>query len=95
MTEVRDNEAESRFELDVGGTTAFASYRRQGRLITFTHTVVPEALEGQGIGTRLIAGALEMVRSDGLKAVPVCAFVRHYFDTHPETRDLLESSADK
>ena len=91
MGEVSDNESESRFELEAEGETAFAVYRRQGRLITFTHTVVPEALEGQGIGKRLVAGALSQVRGDGMKVVPACSFVRYYIDTHPEEQDLLVS----
>ena len=93
MSEVQDNERQLRFELDVGGNVAIAAYRREGRQITFTHTVVPEALEGRGIGRRLIAGALEHVRAEGLKVIPVCSFVRHYFDTHPEEQNLLAPSA--
>ena len=30
----------------------------QDGAVAFTHTEVPEALEGQGVGKRLIAGAL-------------------------------------
>ena len=93
MSEVHDNEGQSRFELDVGGNIAIAAYRRHGPQITFTHTVVPEALEGRGIGTQLIAGALEHVRADGLKVIPTCPFVRHYFDTHSEDQSLLAPSA--
>ena len=54
MSQVNDNEVLSRYELEVNGDKAFAAYLRQGRLITFTHTVVPQALEGKGIGKRLI-----------------------------------------
>ena len=91
MSDVSDNETGSRFELEVEGQTAFAVYRRQARVITFTHTVVPESLEGQGIGKRLIAGALRQVRSEGMKVIPACGFVRHYIDSHPEEQDLLLS----
>ncbi len=86
---VINNEAESRYELTAGGATALAVYSLSGDTITFTHTEVPEELEGQGVGSRLVGGALEDVRRRGLKAVPVCSFVRHYVETHPETADLL------
>ena len=86
---VVDNQARHRFELVVDGETAIAAYRRDGDRITFTHTEVPAAIEGRGVGKALIAGALDQVRAQGLRVVPLCPFVRHYVDTHPEARDLL------
>ena len=86
---VTNNEDEGQFELEANGATALAAYSRDGDTLTFTHTEVPEELEGQGIGTKLIEGALSQARDQGLKIVPVCSFVRHYVDTHPETQDLL------
>ena len=87
--DVSNNEAESRYELASGGAVAIASYRMQDGAVAFTHTEVPVELEGQGVGTRLIAGAVEDVRRRGLKLVPLCGFVRHYVETHPDTQDLL------
>ena len=96
--EVHHNEAESRYELAVGGGgggegggggTAVAAYRMEGDVVAFTHTVVPEELEGQGIASRLIEGALDDVRSRGLKIRPLCAFVQHYVEKHPGTSDLI------
>ena len=89
MADVRDNRDESRFELEVEDGTAIAAYRRSEGRIVFTHTEVPEALEGQGIGSALIRGALEQVRAEGLKVVPACSFVRGWIGRHPEAQDLL------
>ncbi|HEY0129838.1 MAG TPA: GNAT family N-acetyltransferase [Allosphingosinicella sp.] len=89
MAEVTNNEAASQYELEVEGQLALAAYRLRDGRITFTHTEVPDALAGQGIGKRLIKAALDDVREQGLKVVPACAFVKHYIDTHPETKDLL------
>jgi uncharacterized protein len=87
--EVRDDRARRRFELDVDGATAFAAYRLEGPNIVFTHTEVPEALSGRGIGSRVIHDALEQVRVEGLKVVPRCTFVDAYIAKHPEVQDLL------
>jgi predicted GNAT family acetyltransferase len=87
--EVRNNSAESRYELDVDGAVAIAEYRLHDGRVTFTHTEVPDALEGRGIGSRLIKGALDDARAGGLKVVPACPFVKRYMDKHPETQDLL------
>ena len=90
MTEqVVDRPERNAFTLAVGGDTALAAYRREGNTLLFVHTEVPGGHEGEGVGTRLIAGALDQVRERGERVVPLCSFVRHYVDTHPEVRDLV------
>ena len=89
MSEVVDNVARHRFELEVDGETAFAAYKSDDKVITFTHTIVPPALEGRGIGSRLVRGALDIVRGQGLKVVPLCPFVKAYIERHEELQDLL------
>jgi predicted GNAT family acetyltransferase len=89
MSEVRNNEAESRFELEEDGALAYASYDLSDGAIAFTHTIVPKEVEGRGIGSRLIRAALEDARERGLKVVPLCSFVRGYIERHPEVQDLV------
>ncbi|HEX8381031.1 MAG TPA: GNAT family N-acetyltransferase, partial [Allosphingosinicella sp.] len=60
--EVTNNEVKSQYELEVDGQLALAAYRLRAGRITFTHTEVPDALAGQGIGSRLIKAALADVR---------------------------------
>jgi predicted GNAT family acetyltransferase len=86
---VRDNKAQHRFEMSAGGDTAVAYYSLAPGVITFTHTEVPAALWGQGIGSRLVRGALEAARAQGLKVVPRCSFVSAYLGKHPEFNDLV------
>jgi len=86
---VTDNPSEHRFELEAGGVVAVAAYRVEGDTISFTHTVVPGEIEGQGVGSRLVRGALDEVRQKGLRVVPLCHFVKGFIDRHPEYQDLL------
>jgi predicted GNAT family acetyltransferase len=86
---VRDNKAQHRFEMSIGGDTAVAYYSLTPGVVTFTHTEVPAALRGQGIASRLMRGVLETVRAEGLKVVPRCSFVAAYMNRHPEFNDLL------
>jgi uncharacterized protein len=88
-SDVRDNTALSRFELDVGGVTAFMNYRLGNGVITLDHTETPSQARGRGIASQLTASVLEIARSRGLKVVPRCPFVRTYLAKHPEFRDLL------
>src|SRR3954464_11244122 len=52
---IRDNVDKHRFEADLGdGSLAIAEYLIRDRKILFTHTQVPPAHEGRGVGTALI-----------------------------------------
>ena len=89
MSEVEDNPAASRFEMRSGDSTAFVEYRRAGDRIALLHTEVPEALSGQGVGSKLVRGTLDALRREGRKVVPHCEFVAAHIERHPEYRDLL------
>ena len=86
---VRNNPALHRFELEVDGQIAASYYQLSPGVITFTHTEVPKELEGHGIGSRLVRGALGEVRGRRLKVVAKCPFVSGYMAKHPEFNDLL------
>lgn len=89
MTDVWQNQALSRFELDVDGHTAFASYRQAADVLMMTHTETPPALRERGIGERLVLGSLQQIRAQGLKVRPSCSFVRFVLSKHPEFQDLV------
>jgi predicted GNAT family acetyltransferase len=91
---VKDNPDRSRYEAilaDNGENTVagFADYKTQDRLIVLTHTEVDPAFEGHGIGSMLVRRALDDVRGQGRRAVPVCPFVRGWIDRHPDYADLV------
>jgi predicted GNAT family acetyltransferase len=90
MSEVANNTERHRFELAVDGHIAASYYEIANGVITFIHTEVPPELGGKGIGSRLIRGALDQVRADGLKVIPQCPFVKAFIDKHPDYQDLLK-----
>lgn len=92
MTDVTDNRERQRYELKAEGGLAFAYYETDGDRLVFTHTIVPQALRGQGIASKLIKAALDDVRARGLKIVPRCPFVTRYIKAHPGERDLVAAS---
>jgi predicted GNAT family acetyltransferase len=89
MTDVRDNPALHRFELDTEAGPAIVTYRREGGVLKLIHTEVPKAMEGHGIGSKLAKGVLEMIRGKGERIVPLCDFMRAYIDRHPDYADLV------
>ena len=82
---VRDNPDELRDELLVDGTMAGEIlYRLRSDAVVLVHTEVAPQFEGQGLGGKLVAGALADIRARGLRPVAVCPFVRAYLQRHPE-----------
>jgi uncharacterized protein len=88
---VVNNVARSRFELEVGSHVAASYYGLEGDVVTFLHTEVPPELSGQGVGSRLVKGALDQIRAKGWKVVAQCPFVKAYIEKHAEYQGLLKS----
>lgn len=88
--QVLHNPDRSRYELTIDGAqVGFADYDERGDVLVFPHTVVDPHFEGRGVGSALVKGALDDVRTKGFKVRPTCSFVRGYINRHPEYRDLL------
>jgi uncharacterized protein len=87
---VADVPEQNRYELRVGGKLiGLMAYRRRDGQIAFTHTEVDPSCEGRGFGSRLAAAGLDDARREGLEVVPLCPFIAHYVEKHPEYRELV------
>ncbi len=86
---VVDNPAAGRFEARLDGHLAVIEYYNAPGQIIFTHTGVPKAIAGRGVGSKMARTVLEYARSVGLKVVPRCPFVAGYIKSHPEYQDLV------
>jgi predicted GNAT family acetyltransferase len=87
---VTDYPARMRYELDLDGETAFATYRLGPGEVVIPYTEVPPHLRGRGIGRTLVRGVLEDIRRRGLKVVPRCGFVARFVRDNAEFHDLLK-----
>ena len=88
---VQDNADKTRYEAlsESGVVAGFAEYEQRDGSVVFTHTVVEDAFEGQGVGSALARGALDQVRTTGQPVVVECEFIASYIEKHPEYQDLL------
>jgi predicted GNAT family acetyltransferase len=87
--EIVDVAEQSRYEARLDGdVVGFAAYQKTGQLVVFTHTEVDDAMEGRGIGSALVRGALDDVRRQALPVLPVCPFVQSWMTRHPDYADL-------
>jgi predicted GNAT family acetyltransferase len=87
---IGDDAEERRYEVRVDGELAgFATYKLRSGEIAFNHTEIDDRFEGQGLGGKLIAFALDDARGRGLAVLPFCPFVKAYVQRHREYLDLV------
>jgi hypothetical protein len=77
------------FEAQAEGHTAKLNYRLDGETILFTHTGVPPALAGRGIGSLLVRSGLDYAKENNLKVTTLCWFVSGYIQRHAEYQELV------
>lgn len=82
---LRDNTAESRFELVVAGKTAGQiTYSRQAGILVLDHTTIDDEFSGQGLGSKLARGVFTTLADRGETAQLECPFLERWIDKHPE-----------
>lgn len=69
-----DNAARHRFELDIDGQVAFATYRRTADALDILHVEAPVALRGTGAASRLMEHVVGAAQAEGLGIVPYCGY---------------------
>lgn len=87
---VENNPPENRFEVNVDGETAVLLYEQSDNQLTILETLVPEAIEGRGIGSALAKAGLEYARDNNLRVMVICPFVKAYIQRHPEWLDIVK-----
>lgn len=88
--EITDAPEQHRFEARIEGTLAgFATYDRGDDLVTYPHTSVLPAYEGQGVGGALARAAMDDARGRSLRVRPSCPFIAHWITLHPAYADLV------
>ncbi|MGB5404497.1 GNAT family N-acetyltransferase [Robiginitalea sp.] len=87
--ELIDNPDKPQYEFHLEGETPRLEYIKAKDKIYLTHTEVPPALSGRGIGSALIGAVLEDIDRQELTLVPLCPFVALYLQRHPEWKRLV------
>jgi predicted GNAT family acetyltransferase len=88
--DVSNNTSLRQFEAVVAGHKAVLQYRFEDSSIVFTHTEVPYALQGRGVGSVLARAGLDYAANHALAVIPLCPFVERYIRRHPERLTQVE-----
>lgn len=84
-----NNEAEKRFEINLGGGhMALLEYLPGQHTITYHHTEVPPEFEGKGIASKLAEHAMLYAQEHGLKVNALCPVVKRYVEKHTEFQPI-------
>lgn len=84
------DETKKHFELNINNQIAYIEYRGFGNQISLLHTIVPEELEGQGVGSVLVKKTLTYLKEANKKILPFCPFVFAYIKRHPEWKIIVD-----
>lgn len=88
--ELIDNTDKNQYEFHVGEYLPKIEYiKTKNGEIYLTHTEVPVALEGQGIGSQLVESVLADIEQKELRLIPLCPFVAGYIKKHPEWKKIV------
>lgn len=89
-----ENEAESRFEIHVGGDLAgMVVYERRGQLLELIHTEIGERFQGAGLAGQLARYSLDAARARAARVLPTCPYIRKWIRRHPGYQDLVTREA--
>lgn len=82
----RDNGSKGAFFVEIDGEQlAEMTYTYAGpNKIIIDHTEVSEKLKGQGVGYKLVEASVEFMRTNNLKAIPLCPFANAVFKKKAE-----------
>jgi predicted GNAT family acetyltransferase len=82
----------NRYELRDGDKVAgFANYTLTPDQVVFTHTVIEDEYEGQGLGSKLARHVLDDAAASGKRIVPVCSFIAAYVRKHRDWDEHIET----
>lgn len=87
--DIHDDRDARRYGLTIDGQQAVVTYNAVAGGLLITETLVPQALEGRGIASRLARHVLGDIRARGLLVLPTCPFFVAYLRKHPEWADIV------
>ncbi len=79
-----------KFFIRINGNEGQLKYTKEGELLDFYYTYVPEEFRGKGVASKIVESALTFAWNSGFRVRPTCPFVSDYIKNHEQYLDLVE-----
>lgn len=91
MTEITHDAERKRYSILIDGIEAYLTYEKPSPAnMHITHTIVPDALGGRGLGKRLVTRAVEdAIMVNAQKLSSSCWFATKLIDKNPDWKKHL------
>ena len=86
---VINNSEHSRYELVEDGYLAYADYHLFDDTLFIDYVYAPPKLRGSGAAGRLMEGVMLDVKSQGMKARPICGYAASWLKRHSEYNEFI------
>ncbi len=82
------NEKDSRYEQDHDGHIVYANTHLKDDVLYIDYVYAPPELRGKGAASKFMHALMTHIRSENMKAIPICGFAATWLTRHPEYDDL-------
>jgi len=69
---------------------AFINYRMRDGFMLLTHSEVPYALRGLGIGKVLVEKTFEYIEEHNINAVAICSFIKIVSESSSKWKEIIK-----
>ncbi len=86
MLQIKHDDRAHRLSAELEGQTGLLDYELDGKVMTITHTRVPQPIGGRGVAAELMRSALDLAAANDWTVKPVCSYAIAYMKRHPAGR---------
>ncbi len=101
MLQITHDGRAHRLSTELEGQTAILDYELDGKVMSITHTRVPQPIGGRGVAAELMRSALDLAAANGWTVKAVCSYAVAYMKRHPaggtdaHLEELLDEALDE
>lgn len=85
-----NNQVEGRYELEVDGHIAYASYHHDADVLVIDFVFAPEELRGTGAAGRLMIHIMDELKEKDVHVRPFCSYARSWLQRHTAYHAMVD-----
>lgn len=92
MNDAKHDETNHEFYIETPDGKALLHYERDGDVLNFHHTFVPQELRGKGMAEEVVTAGFQYAEENDLKVIPSCPYVARLVMKNPKWKELTVRS---